>query len=121
MKPRRERDPPGHRTTNRRHRVSHPEQALKPPTVESHHDLLPYDDHGHRHPAGLRDQLLSCRGILSDVLGGELYPVRRKKLFRRMTRLSGRGPVDRHLSFRHFVTHLEGLRKSVGQALTPPP
>src|SRR2546425_5616729 len=67
MKPRSERDHPGHRTTHRRHRASHPEQALKPPTVEADHDLLPDDDHGHRHPAGLRDQLLRSEEHTSEL------------------------------------------------------
>ena len=48
-------------------------------------------------------RLLTSRRVLGDVLGSELDTARRKKLFRRVTRLSGRGPVDGDAGRRHLI------------------
>ncbi len=69
--------------------------------VEAHDNVVTDGDDRNRHPAGLRDQLVAGGRVLRDVLRRELDPARRKKLFRRVTRLSGGGPVHRDWLIRH--------------------
>lgn len=47
------------------------------------------------------DHTTRCRRVLGDILGRELDAIGRKELFRRVTRLSGRRPVDGDLPTRH--------------------
>ena len=91
---------PAVRTPHRGHR-SQAQEALQAAPVEARNDLVVDHHDGDGHPPGLRHQLCSRPLILGDVLGGERDPVRRKKLFRRVAGLSGRGPVHRDLMRRH--------------------
>ena len=90
------------RAVDHGHRL-YPEEPLEATSIEADDHLVIHGDHGNRHPPGLGHELLTGGGVLRDVLGGEVDTPRRKKLFRRVTRLSGRGPVDRHLSIDHPV------------------
>ena len=81
--------------------ISESEQALKLAPVEPHDDLVVHGDDGHRHPSRLRDELGAGCLIIRDVLRRERHAFLRKKLFRRVTRLSGRGPVDRYQPVAH--------------------
>jgi len=62
---------------------------LQPPTVEADDNLVVYRDDRDGHPPCPRDQLLAGRRIIRNVLGREVETMGRKKLFRRVTRLSG--------------------------------
>ena len=64
--------------------ASEPQQALETPAVETRHDLVAHDDHGHRHPTRLGHQLGASRLVLGDVLRLERHTLLRKKLFRSM-------------------------------------
>jgi hypothetical protein len=63
----------------------HPPQ---PASVEADDDLIVDRDDRDRHPACSRDQLVASLGVLRDVLCREGDAVGRKKLLRRVTRLS---------------------------------
>src|SRR5207247_377656 len=67
--------------------------------------------------AGLGDQLPPSRRVLSDVLGNEVDPLRRKKLFRRVAGLSGGRPIDRDLPVRHGVWALRSPPKARSPSL----
>ena len=84
---------------HRRHWLD-PEEPLEAAPVEAHDDLVVHHDDRHRHSSGSGEQLVTGRQVLGDVLCGERDAMRRKKLFRRVARLSGRGPVDRYCSVR---------------------
>ena len=71
-----------------------PQQTLQPAAIETDDDLIVDGDDRNSHPSCAGDQLLASLRIVGDVLGCELDAVRRKKLFRRVTGLSRRGPVD---------------------------
>jgi hypothetical protein len=81
--------------------ISDSQEPLQLSAVEPDNDLVVYHDDGHGHAPGSGDQFLAGLRVLCDVLGRELNAVGRKKLFRRVTRLSGRGPVDGDLPRRH--------------------
>ena len=88
----------GHRTSAMPSDTAEP---LETATVEADYYLIVNDDHRDGHPPGARDQLVARCRILCDVLGSEVEAMRRKELFRRVTGLSGRGPIDRDL-MRHL-------------------
>ena len=66
-----------------------PQEPLQLAPVEPDHNLVVHRDDGHGHAPGSGHQLLAGLSILCDVLGRELDAMGRKKLFRRVTRLSG--------------------------------
>lgn len=64
------------------------QEPLETATVKSDDDLIVHDDYRNSHTPGPRDQLAPSRFILSHVLRRKRNPMRRKKLFRRVARLS---------------------------------
>lgn len=92
---------PHHSRDSLRWPRSEPQQPLQPASVEARDNLAVHDDDGHRHPPRPRHEFLARHVVLNHVLRGERHPVRRKELFRRVTRLSGARPVDDHLAVGH--------------------
>jgi len=66
-----------------------PQEPLQPPAVEADDNLVVYRDDRDGHAPGSRDQLVARFRILLNVLGREVEAMGRKKLFRRVTGLSG--------------------------------
>ena len=96
--------------------MSKSQKPLEPTPVEPDDDIVIHQDHRHRHPSCSGDQLLARFRVLCDVLRRERNPMRRKKLFRRVAGLSGRGPVDRDLSIRHCsISSKKTTEDPVGQ------
>ena len=79
------------------------QKPLQPASIEADDNLVVDRDHRHGHPSGSRNQLFAGGGVVGDVLRGERDAMRRKELFRRVTRLSGRGPVHGDLLSRHVT------------------
>src|SRR6266436_1276149 len=92
---------PRHSRGSGRRAPSYAEQSLETAAVEADDHLVIHRDDWHRHSSGLSDQLIASRGVLGDVLGRERDTMGRKKLFRSVARLSGRGPVDRDIPRAH--------------------
>jgi len=65
------------------------QKTLQPSPVEPDDNLVVHRDDGHGHAPGSGHQFLACLYVLCDVPGRELDAVGRKKLFRRVARLSG--------------------------------
>ncbi len=98
-------------------RWSDSEEPLQAAPVEPRDHLIIDRDDGDGHPARLRDQLLPRYRVLGDVLGDKGNPLRRKKLFRRMTGLSGRRPVDCDVPARHDLSLLRRPPKTRSPSL----
>jgi hypothetical protein len=78
-------------------------EPLEAAPVEADDHFVVDGDHRNSHASRPGDQLLTGSGVFGDVLGRESDAPRRKKLFRRVTGLSRRGPVDRDRAIRHLM------------------
>src|SRR5262249_59482892 len=80
---------------------SDPKEPLEPAPVEADDHFVVDSDHRHGHTSRPRKQLVTRTGVLGDVFRRERDASRRKELLRRVTGLSGRGPVNRDRAIRH--------------------
>ena len=101
--------------------LSWPEEPLETAPVETYDHLAVHRDHRNGHPAGLGGQLVASSRILRHILRREDNPARRKELFRRVTGLSGRRPVDRDLTIRHVQAPTRRPPKTRAPSLKPSP
>jgi hypothetical protein len=68
---------------------ANPQEPLQTPAVEADDNVVVDRDDRDGHPPCSRDQLLASRRVIRDVLRRKVDAMGRKKLFRRVTRLSG--------------------------------
>jgi hypothetical protein len=78
-----------HSPGNEQRASGNPQKPLQPPSVEADDNLIVNGDDRHGQPPRSRNQLFTGCRVVRDVLRRELDAVRRKELFRRVTRLSG--------------------------------
>lgn len=77
------------------------QESLESTSVKPRHHLVADHDHRHGHAAGSTHEVRPGRFVLGNVLRLERYALLRKKLFRRVARLSGARPVNRHVRAGH--------------------
>jgi hypothetical protein len=65
------------------------QKSLQTTSVEANNHFVVHHDRWNRHPPCTPDKFIASSRIFRDILGRKLDPMGRKKLFRRVTGLSG--------------------------------